>query len=313
MPSQHWPPRAFSTPGPIGRTGIEATSLLLTGLAIALATWQLWHREESAWERIRRTGEARVGYSLEAPFAFRDEQGRVTGEAPTVAAEVLDRLGVERIEWVHSEFANLIPKLKSGRFDLVASGMFRTPEREREVAFSQPTVCVAHGFLVPDGASRGLRDYPDFARRTDARLAVLAGAVEGDYARQAGIPEDRLVVFPDLAGAVKGLRRGVVEALALSDVSVRMAARSWPGLAAEIPERASGQGPDPLGGCAAIAFRHEDKALRAAFDRALDDYLGTEPHLKGIIPFGFGPDNLPDPVRRKAGDSTPMRAKEQAE
>ena len=36
----------------------------------------------------------------------------------------------------------------AGRFDIIAAGMYVTPERCRQVAFSEPTYAVGEGFVV---------------------------------------------------------------------------------------------------------------------------------------------------------------------
>lgn len=266
---------------------------LLFGLLAVLAGWYLWPKHESTWERIRRSGEIRVGYSLEAPYAFRDAQGRVTGEAPEVARAVLERMGVKRIEWVHAEFGALIPKLKSGRFDIIATGMYPTTERQREITFSRPSFCVGPGLLVLKGNPQNLHDYADLAGQTAVRLAVLAGAVERNKAQRAGVPGSRIVVFPDADSAAQGILAGAVDALALSGPSVRYLAQEWSGLEAARSRDAASVGADLPRDCGAFGFRRQDEALREVFDRQLMQFLGSEEHLRRVQPFGFTRRNLP--------------------
>jgi hypothetical protein len=49
-------------------------------------------------------------------------------------------------------------------------------------------------------------------------------------------------------------------------------------------------------GYGAFAFRKDDVALRAAFDEALETYLGSDEHLDLVEPFGFGTHTLPGDV-----------------
>lgn len=263
---------------------------LLFALAAVLTGWLIWPGGDDAWQRAQREGTIRVGYSLEAPYAFRDAGGRVTGEAPEVAREILARLGIRRIEWVQTEFGTLIPKLRAGRFDIIAAGMFRTREREREIAFSRPTYCAGSGFLVRAGNPSAVGGYADLARRADGRLAVLAGAVEAELARQAGVPEARIIGFPDAESAVEGVRTGMAEALALTAPSVRALAGAHAGVEAVVPEEAP-EGRSRF--CGAFGFRQQDRALREAFDRELARYLGTAAHLERVRPLGFGREDLP--------------------
>ena len=91
--------------------------------------------------RIRHDGFVRIGYAVEAPYAYLAD-GRVTGESPEVARAIFARLGIDSLVWVQQDFGALIDDLRRGRFDVIAAWMFITPERERQIAFSVPTFCV---------------------------------------------------------------------------------------------------------------------------------------------------------------------------
>jgi len=60
-------------------------------------------------ERIRSEGVIKVGYANEAPYAYYDsEAARLTGEAPEIAREIANRMGIERVEGVLTEFGSLL-------------------------------------------------------------------------------------------------------------------------------------------------------------------------------------------------------------
>ena len=124
-----------------------------------------------------------------------------TGEAPELARAVFARLGIERIEWVEVQFGSLIPQLRTGRYDVIAAGMYVTPARAQQIAFSRPSFCTHAVLLVRRDDPLDLHGYADVARAPAARLAVLAGAVEGDAALAAGVPAARIAVYPDAAAA----------------------------------------------------------------------------------------------------------------
>ena len=92
---------------------------------------------QSTLERIRETNQVRVAIADEAPYGYRDANGRVTGEAPEIARVILERIDPEiEIEWISTDFGQLIPGLQVGEFDIAAAGMFITPERCAAAAFS---------------------------------------------------------------------------------------------------------------------------------------------------------------------------------
>ena len=105
--------------------------------------------------RSGRPGFIRIGYAVEAPYAFLTPDGELTGESPEVAKRITSRLGIPRITWRQVEFASLIDELDAGRIDMIASGMFVTEERARRVAFSIPTFHTHQALLVRAGNPGG--------------------------------------------------------------------------------------------------------------------------------------------------------------
>lgn len=253
---------------------------------------------ESALERIRRVGTARVGYANEAPYAFVGADGELTGEAPEIAKQILSRLGVEGIEGVLTEFGSLIPGLQAGRFDLIAAGMYVTPERCREIAFSEPTYSIGEAFIVAAGNPLDLHGYDDIAANPEARLGVVAGTVERGYARTLGIPDDQVVVFPDPPSAIAGVAAGRVDAFAGTRLTIRdlLAKSHGDALIMATPFHEPEVGGKVLRGYGAFGFRNEDADLRDAFDRELATFIGSPEHEELVAPFGFTADELPGDV-----------------
>lgn len=249
--------------------------------------------------RVRQQGVIRVGYAPEAPYAFRDAGGRVTGQAPEVARRVLADMGIPQVEWVQVEFGSLIAELNAGRFDVIASGMFITPERGRLIAFSEPALAVGQGLLVAKGNPKGLHSYEDVARTPGARLSVLDGAVEHDYARRRGISAGQLLVAPDVATALAAVKTGRVDALALTLPTVRWIAAQQDagGEEVAVPFTEPTLDGKPVRGYVGYGFRKADAALVAAFNRSLAAFIGSADYLTVNAPFGFTADELPRAVK----------------
>lgn len=250
-------------------------------------------------ERIQRQGVVRVGYANEAPYAYVDpESGRLTGEAPEIARVILGQMGVEQIEGVLTEFGALIPGLQAGRFDIIAAGMYITPARCQEIAFTRPTYRVGEAFLLPAGNPLGLHSYEDIARHPTARLGVVAGAVELNYARAVGVPDERIVVLPEPPSAVAALQAGRVDAYAGTALTIEdMLAKA----ADEGLERASPFSNPVIDGQMVIGYgafglRKDDQALLGALNQQLAALLGTEQHRALVAPLGFTPAELPGAV-----------------
>lgn len=255
-------------------------------------------RPEPTLHRIRREGVVRIGYAPEAPFAFRAADGTVTGESPEVARAVFAALGVPRVQWVQAEFHALLPELRAGRYDVVAAGMYVTPGRAREAAFSRPTFVARTALLVRAADSAALGSLAGLRRSPRARLAVLAGAYEARLARAAGIPESRIVPVPDPATGVQALRTGRADAFALSTLTLRRILGAHPpgalAVVSPLPDTVPGM---ETAGRGALAFRRGDGSLLRAVDGALARYVGSPAHLRRVAPFGITAADLPAPAR----------------
>lgn len=270
--------------------------IVLAALAVAAAL-SLHARvvADPSLERIRKAGSIRIGYAVEAPHAFLSPTGEVTGQSPEVARRVAARLGIENIEWRLVEFGSLLAELQEGRIDVVAAGMFITPERAALVSFSDPIFHVRQGLLVARGNPRGLHSYRDALADARVRLAVLSGAVEFDVLRRAGLEESQLVTVPDARTGRVAVETGLADGLALSSPTIQwMALREKLGKT-EIarPFEAPGQEFTGRTGYGAFAFRKEDKALLAAWNRELRIFTASEDFRELMRSFGFGPDELP--------------------
>ncbi len=268
---------------------IAVASLALVTLALAGAPGHA----QSTLERIKSSGKVTVAIADEAPYGYRD-QDRVTGEAPEIARVILDRIrpGIE-IDWVSADFGQLIPGLQDGSFDIAAAGMFITPERCAAVAFSNPTYVVGEAFAVQAGNPKALTDYPSVSNSTDARVGLIAGTVEYNYALVAGIPADRAPLYRSFAKALEALKAGEVDAIGLTSLSAQSMAEGDPELAAT-PQFFPTLDGEEIKGYGGFAFRRDDQDLKAAFDGELSAFIGSDAHWALVEPFGFGPDMAPD-------------------
>lgn len=238
----------------------------------------------------QKSGSIRIGFANEAPFGYAKENGDATGEAPEIARIVFKNMGIDKVEGVLTEWASLIPGLRAGRFDVVAAGMFITPARCEQVAFSNPTYRLGQGFLVKAGNPKDLHSYADLSADQSAKLAVLAGAVEHSYAKKAGISDDRLLILPDQVSLLSAVQFGRADAAALTALSIRRMAEKGGG---RVESATPFKTPEFAYGYGAFAFRKEDATLRKSFDEKLRAFVGSKKHLELVKPFGFTKAELP--------------------
>lgn len=247
----------------------------------------------SLLDEARERGFVRIGFANEAPYGFANAAGEVTGEAPEVAKAVLAKLGIPEVDGVVTTFGSLIPGLQAGRFDMIAAGMFINPDRCQQILFSDPDYCVPSAFGVAAGNPKGLLNYEDVAKSSDATIGVLSGAVEEGYALDSGVPDDRVIRFDETTSLAEGLQAGRVDAMALTSLSVRAqldrlsddALEMTPGFVPVI------NGEEQVG-CGGYGFRQEDQAFRDAFNDVLVQMKQGGEVLPIVQPFGFFEDEV---------------------
>jgi polar amino acid transport system substrate-binding protein len=232
----------------------------------------------------RQQGFINVGFANEVPYGF-EKDGEPTGQAPEVAREVLCRLGVPELRGTVVDFGGLIGGLNAGRYDMIAAGMFITPERAQQALFSDPDYCGATAFAVAEGNPL---EVTDFQSVTDsgAELGVLSGAVEDGYAVDSGVPADQINRFDTTPDLFDALRAGRVDAVALTDVTVNEQVEGLEGFEATDGFVPVIDGEEQLG-CGGYVFRKSDQELRDRFNDVLNEMKQNDEILPIIERFGF--------------------------
>lgn len=92
---------------------------------------------QSALERVRKSGELRIGTDATYPPLESAEGGQFTGFDIDVGNAVARELGVRAV-FINSGFDGIFPALQNGTFDAVISSVTITPERSASMLFSDP-------------------------------------------------------------------------------------------------------------------------------------------------------------------------------
>ena len=246
-------------------------------------------------DRIRAEGKIKVAFSNEAPFSF-DDNGKLTGSAPELMREILKAEGVATLEPSLTEFAALIPALQSGRVDVIGSPIFITPVRCESILFADPEYQTGEAFVVKKGNPKNLRSFADIAANKDAKVAVLLGSAEVDYAKIAGIADAQQVIIPDYPTGISSLQAGQVDAVIQLTISLRdlFKRTNDPNLEfvylTEQPKNAEGKSITSYGG---IGFRKEDAALRDLYSAGLKKLRASGKMLEIMKGFDFAEEDLP--------------------
>lgn len=96
-------------------------------------------QKESAFDRIMRTGVIRCGYYVFPPVTYRDPNtNKLSGFTVDMMDEIAKRAGL-KIEWTEeTNFANWIPAIQGGRFDVACTPIWPDIPLGRVVAFTTP-------------------------------------------------------------------------------------------------------------------------------------------------------------------------------
>lgn len=216
-----------------------------------------------------------VGLANEQPYAYMDENGEATGFSTDVATAVLNEMGYENIEFQVVDFGDLISSLNAGQFDIIAAGMYLTPDRIKQVAFSDPDYCVPESLAVAAGNPHGIVDYSSIVENPELILAVASGTVEVEYAEVAGIPDEQLKSFSGIDQMYSALIAGEVDAVTGTEATVNghVAGNEDTIVAVEsfYPTAAEGFD-DPVLPCGGYAFSLDEPEFRDAFNDQLNEF-----------------------------------------
>ncbi|GGK65126.1 ectoine/hydroxyectoine ABC transporter substrate-binding protein EhuB [Nocardia camponoti] len=243
------------------------------------------------YAEAKQTGKIKIGFANEAPWAYLDDQGQLTGYAPTVAKAVLKKLGINEIDGVVTDFDGLIDGVRAKNYGFVAAGMFINPKRCESSAFAIPDYQVGSSFMVPQGNPRNITKFTDITRE-QTRIATLGGAVENGYAEEASVPKQLIEPMAKQDDIVRAVTGGDVYGAALLDVTSTWLVKN--NKDAKLETTPSFQfGTKPAVGT--FNFRLDDNEFREDFNRELKALHESGEWLKLVEPFGLTAANEPDP------------------
>lgn len=108
-------------------------------------------------EAIKKAGTIRMVTNAEfEPFEYKDND-KVVGIDADIAQKIADKLGV-KLEISDIAFDSCIPALTSGKADFCAAGMTDTPDREKNVDFTESYYNASQAIIVTKGSDIKSRD-----------------------------------------------------------------------------------------------------------------------------------------------------------
>lgn len=196
------------------------------------------------------------------PLQFVDSSGELKGMRIELGAEIAKRLCLQP-DYVRIEFSAMVPGLQGGRWDMINTGIFFTPERARimwMIPYENQAVSLS---ALPDNPGKISR-LEDLAGQS---VGVEIGGFEENAAKKAsaelvakGLKPIDIRTFDNFSIAFQALRAGQVQAVvSLDSVAVEYQNQG------KFKQVIAGLEPTPV----AIAFK--DRALADAAAKVLND------------------------------------------
>lgn len=243
-------------------------------------------------ETLQSRGEVTVGIAGEVPFGYINSEGELTGQAPELAKEVFKALGINKIKPVATPFGSLIPGLRSHQFDVVSAGMYINEARCQQVIFSDPDYIMLDSFIVPKGNPKNITRYEDIVEK-GLKLASGTAYAEIDYAIDAGVKRNELLILPDQVAGRQAVEQGRADAFAGTALTVRDVTEKATRSEATEPFQPM-LGGEPALGAGGFAFRPGETKLRDAFNVELKKLKDSGKLLEIVKPFGFTEEEMTD-------------------
>lgn len=140
--------------------------------------------EDATWNKIKDRGELRVGLSADyAPLEFEKTKNGKT-EYAGVDIELAKKIAKDnhlKLKIVNMQFDSLLGALKTGKIDIIISGMTTTPERKKEVDFSEPYMETGNVMLIRKNNNDTFHKLSDFNNK---KIGAQKGSEQEKIAQQ---------------------------------------------------------------------------------------------------------------------------------
>ncbi|WP_413222464.1 ABC transporter permease subunit [Staphylococcus aureus] len=188
--------------------------ILVLGLLISSAMVYInptAHAEQDqTWEKIKERGELRVGLSADyAPMEFEHTVNGKT-EYAGVDIDLAKKIAKDnnlKLKIVNMSFDSLLGALKTGKIDIIISGMTSTPERKKQVDFSDSYMMTKNIMLVKKDKVNEYKDIKDFNNK---KVGAQKGT-EQEKIAQTEIENASIISLSRLPDVILALKSGKVE------------------------------------------------------------------------------------------------------
>lgn len=134
---------------------------LILAVVVGLFTVQTNTALAGALDEIQKRGVLRVGMEPGyMPFELTSKRGEIIGFDVDMVKRAAKAMGV-KLELVSTAWDGIIPALLTNKFDMIASGMTLTQQRNMSINFASPYITIGQSILVNNKFKGKVNSYKD--------------------------------------------------------------------------------------------------------------------------------------------------------
>ncbi|MEA1963755.1 MAG: basic amino acid ABC transporter substrate-binding protein [Candidatus Aerophobetes bacterium] len=162
------------------------------------------------------------------PFSYIDEEGNPAGFDVEAVKWIAKEMGFE-VKVQPTAWDAIIPSLKSGKIDLIASGMTITEEREKVVDFTIPYWEIDQAVTVREESELNIINALSGKYIVGTERGCTAAMwIEDHLVKEGIIGKDKLKLYEGFSLAVKDLLNRRIDSAMMDDVMVEHAIKGKP-------------------------------------------------------------------------------------
>jgi polar amino acid transport system substrate-binding protein len=155
------------------------------------------------------------------PFTFIDKKGNPAGFDIEAVNWIAEEMGFE-VKHQPTDWAAIVPSLKAGKIDFIASGMSITPERQAQVDFTEPYWQVVQLLVVREDSDLTVEE----ALAPGNKIGLLRGSAESKWITENMLKkgyEFKLRAYDTTPLAIEDVANGRITAAAVSNTAFQEA------------------------------------------------------------------------------------------
>ena len=157
-------------------------ALLLLIICTFAGTQNLYASEQGTFHNILKNGEINVGVSLSPPWVMKNKKGELTGFEIDIAKQLASDMGV-KAKFKEYQWNKLIPALKKGEIDIIASGLSVTAQRALEIDFSNPYASSGYSLMTNLDLTKDITSI-EHLNNEKIYITAVKGTVSAELAKR---------------------------------------------------------------------------------------------------------------------------------